>query len=799
MKFFKILILFILPLSLFAWKMESGTVTLPATTIGSSTWQVKYLQQSYDVTPLIFVMPDEGSGYDGDTPASVRIRAVGTDSFEILQVEPQSSVGDVEGEHAAMTVHYIAIEPGDYTLPDGTRILANTHETVTKQGKNVSNPKDWDNIAISPAFSSTPIVLTMIQSLVNENSTLPNDSSSPWMTAHIRGVGIGDFDVTLDRSETSTGSIVNDETIGYFAIDSGVSGTIFSLSRQSIFYQTINTGDNIRGWENECYSQDFGKSYASSPNVLGSLQSRGGGDGGWLRRCDISSSSVGIAVDEDQAADSERKHTTETVGLVVFSQDFVYDSTFNTIGLGLVAEYRMDECYWLNNTGGAIGDVKDSSQNIYNATSYNTAGINTNGKINSSGVFTVDEDLVEAEDNTVGNTNSALSVSFWVKLDQQLGRYAVVLTKSKDWDWNDGWGFVNPTSGASDTLRFYINSFAGTHINTTLTTADGWTHFMGTYDGENLRLYKNGTEVSGSPVADTTGITNSSDPIRMAFDNSGDATLKGNLDEVKVWTRVLSSEEVTSIESNESIGKNYDGTSREPITCESNITAGAWELVGIPADLRTETNKDVADIFDEFVSADYGDPDALSSWVLFKRTYSDTNNSSSYSIVPYTGESLEFGQGYWLRSRVSNNWSENGLQGVDYNSADSACPAARCIEIDLKSVNLNFDTPDNDTDDGTGPDRNNMLGFVGKSPVEWADCRIVIDGTAYTATNADTAGYIDKQIWQYNSGNPGANANGYTTCDDSLTSCKLEPYKGFWIKLHGKTKNKTVKLLIPQE
>ena len=285
-----LLILVFLPVYLLAWKMESGSKDLPANYCRESTWETVDLQQKYDEIPLIFALVNEGSGYNADSPVALRIRNVTTTGFEIVQIEPQSSeAGEVEGEHAAVNIHYIAIEPGDHALPDGTRIFADTHDTTTKEGRNVSEPKDSDNIIISPSFSSTPIVLTMIQSLANEESTLPGASSSPWMTAHITDVNSGDFDVTLDRAETSTGSVANDETIGYLVIDSGVSGTILSSScqSQSITYQTINTGDIVRGWGNTngCYSQSLGTTYADNPNVVGSMQSRDGGDGGWLRRC----------------------------------------------------------------------------------------------------------------------------------------------------------------------------------------------------------------------------------------------------------------------------------------------------------------------------------------------------------------------------------------------------------------------------------------------------------------------------------------------------------------------------------
>jgi hypothetical protein len=221
--------------------------------------------------------------------------------------------------------------------------------------------------------------------------------------------------------------------------------------------------------------------------------------------------------------------------------------------------------------------------------------------------------------------------------------------------------------------------------------------------------------------------------------------------------------------------------------------------VGIPADLRTDPNNTIANVFDEFNASSYNVPANADGWVVFQRDYNATNNASSYSVVPYMGTPMKFGQGYWLISKVNNTWSENNLTSVDYNSTNPACVTNSCVEINLTPVNLNFGAPAFDPNDGSGKNRNNMLGFVGHTPVNWKDCRILINGTAYTPSAAAAAGYMSNQVWQYNPGVGGANANGYTTCSDiSVGGCKLEPYKGFWVILYGKTKGTTVKLLIPK-
>ena len=49
---------------------------------------------------------------------------------------------------------------------------------------------------------------------------------------------------------------------------------------------------------------------------------RNGNNGGWLRRCSQSSSSIGLTVDEDIDTDSERSHIGEAAGIVAASTAF---------------------------------------------------------------------------------------------------------------------------------------------------------------------------------------------------------------------------------------------------------------------------------------------------------------------------------------------------------------------------------------------------------------------------------------------------------------------------------------------
>jgi hypothetical protein len=301
-----------------------------------------------------------------------------------------------------------------------------------------------------------------------------------------------------------------------------------------------------------------------------------------------------------------------------------------------------------------------------------------------------------------------------------------------------------------------------------------------------IKLYLDGSYYNSIPAS----IDGDVEAYLTSLDNADGQTVGAKVDELKLWNRALSSDEIESIYQNEKNGNNYDSSPRNIVECSASIAEHSWELVGIPADLR-QGSFTIDNIFGDDMNGTYG-----IDWRIYTREYNETDNNSSYRYLSEINTTLEFGKGYWLGSKKSSSWDVNDIIGVDYDSTSDACVASSCVELDVKSVSL-----DENVDDlnGTGPYRYYMTGFVGKAPVDWADCRFIIDGVAYTPSDADTAGYINKQIWQYNPNSSDADSKGYTTCDDVTPgSCKLIPYKGFWIEMQGPTKGKTVKLLIPK-
>ena len=83
----------------------------------------------------------------------------------------------------------------------------------------------------------------------------------------------------------------------------------------------MNTGINIRGWGNGCFTNAFGLT-SGSAIVVAKKNSHRGGDGGWLRRCSLGTTTIGLTVDEDTARDTERNHANESASIIAFSSSF---------------------------------------------------------------------------------------------------------------------------------------------------------------------------------------------------------------------------------------------------------------------------------------------------------------------------------------------------------------------------------------------------------------------------------------------------------------------------------------------
>jgi len=453
-----------------------------------------------------------------------------------------------------------------------------------------------------------------------------------------------------------------------------------------------------------------------------------------------------------------------------------------------IVEYRMDECQWL---GGGVLDVKDSSKNSLNGEAMNGAFITRNdSSIGFSGTFNITDDTeqhIVIDDNDILKVEQNITFTLWVKPTDSADGHLI-----NRYNEDDDTGFKIHYNDNKSQLRFviYTEDNGKRRLNLGISGddwSDGEWHFIyARYDGKDMVLSFDGDIAT----KDATGKLVHPDSQNMLLGMKPNATTKdfsGYMDEVKIWDIALSDSDIQTIYDNEKDGKNYDGTTRELPVCDSSIDANSWKLISFPAELRG-VSLSIDDLLGDDMTGTYGD-----DWRVYKREFSDTNNSSWYTYIDDTSTPLEFGKAYWLGSKNDENWNTLDLEDVDYNATcASDQDATHCIEIPLVSVALSED--DGDDLQETGAYRYNMVSFTGHTPIHWSTCRIVVNGTTMTPSEAKDNGYISNQIWIYSN-----STNSYNTFTDTDSSDWFIPYNGFWIEMDSQSKENNISLLIPQE
>lgn len=290
-----------------AWRLEAGEATTNVT-----TFKAVVFQNAFDVTPVVVVLPTS----EGSEPATLRIKNVTTNGFDVAAVEPTNSPGG----HPSMTFHYVAMEAGTHKLPDGTQLAAGKHTTSTMIGK-FASPTGWDTVSFGTTLSPGSSVVASIQTMNSESGSPPSAPSSPILSVATLNPGATSVQVSLDRAEDSSGTVIP-ESIGWIAFPSTDNGSFLDVADNSISWDARSTIDNIVGWGNGCRTYPFSAATWVNARVLASKNTRNGVDGGWLRRCSLSGTQIGLVIDEDQANDDERNHTTEAASLLSFSDSF---------------------------------------------------------------------------------------------------------------------------------------------------------------------------------------------------------------------------------------------------------------------------------------------------------------------------------------------------------------------------------------------------------------------------------------------------------------------------------------------
>ncbi|MEO1299026.1 MAG: glycoside hydrolase family 9 protein, partial [Cyanobacteria bacterium J06636_16] len=245
-------------------------------------WQTVKLDDTYE-NPVVIVSDPTFKGSD---PVAVRVRNVTSKTFDLRLQEPNYK----DGWHANESVSYVVMEAGDWQLADGTRVAAGARDSsrLTSKGFDAINLK---------GFKNTPAILSQVQTA----------NGGDWVTTRTTGQSAQAFELAMQEEEALNDSGHAKETLGWLAIAQG----------------TANDGDTLlqgrttdRSFDSDRATVQFEEAFDTAPTVIAKLGSHYGPDTANLRLDDISRTSFGITVHEEQSLDNELKHTQESVAFL---------------------------------------------------------------------------------------------------------------------------------------------------------------------------------------------------------------------------------------------------------------------------------------------------------------------------------------------------------------------------------------------------------------------------------------------------------------------------------------------------
>ena len=208
-----------------------------------------------------------------------------------------------------------------------------------------------------------------------------------------------------------------------------------------------------------------------------------------------------------------------------------FHPTLLLAGPGLVAAYSFNE--------GSGTTVADAS-GLGNTGTVTNATWTTTGKFGNALVFNGTSALVSIPDSASLHLTAGMTLEAWVNPSVVSGAWRDVIYKANDNYYLEGTSTTSsrPAGGGTwGSTGVVINGTAALAANT-------WAHIAVTYDGANLRLYVNGTQVASK--ARTGNLTTSANPLQIGGDSTYGQYFSGMIDEVRVYNVALTAAQIQS-------------------------------------------------------------------------------------------------------------------------------------------------------------------------------------------------------------------------------------------------------------
>lgn len=184
-------------------------------------------------------------------------------------------------------------------------------------------------------------------------------------------------------------------------------------------------------------------------------------------------------------------------------------------------------------------DVTDSSGNAINGTTVGSPTYSTGKYGNAISLNGTSQYVTTADNVKFEGSGGSISVFAWVNItDFASDANPHIAAK---WGTTTGWRLV-PRAGDILVTLAGTNTGRGTGVAT-----GSFQHIGFTFDNNNLKIYQNGAQVGTTAVIGAKTLANTETMYIGRRNNGADGYLKGLMDEVSVWQRVLSDSEISTM------------------------------------------------------------------------------------------------------------------------------------------------------------------------------------------------------------------------------------------------------------